>query len=133
MQLLMASTANQKKIITTANKVGALADTRHMMNLHFLLLKTTTADSTTAPLTTIQPAAETDKTVTDIPTTVIILPAPLQPVSGNINTNTADLPFLQKIHTRHSYISETALPQLQHSNLGNMARSNSMAIYKSSF
>lgn len=129
----MTRTANQKKIGTTANKVRTLTHTQHMMNLHCLLLKTTTADGTTTTLATIQRTAVTQQTVANIPTKVIRTAATLHTVSGNVNTNPTYLPFLQKIHTRPSYISETALPQLQHSNLGNMARSNSMAIYNSSF
>ena len=33
----MARTANQKKIIKTANKVRTITDTQYMMQLHFLL------------------------------------------------------------------------------------------------
>lgn len=129
----MASAANQKKIVTAANKVRTITDTQYMVQLHLILRKTAAAQGTAAALTTVQRTTLTQQTVTDIPASVIKLWTTLHTVSRHVNTNPAYLPFLQKIHTPPSYISETALRMPPLSNLGNIARSNSMAIYKSSF
>lgn len=94
----MASTANQKKIVTTADKVRTGTHTQHMMNLQFLLRKTTTADSTTTTLKTIQRTTLTQQTVANIPAKVIRTAAALHTVSRHVNTNPPYLPFLQKIH-----------------------------------
>lgn len=94
----MTRAANQKKIVTAANKVRTSTHTQHMMNLHLLLRKTTTADCTTTTLNTIQRTPVTQHTVANIPPKVIRTAATLHTVSGNVNTNPPNLPFLQKIH-----------------------------------
>lgn len=94
----MASTANQKKIVTTANKVRTITDTQYMVQLHFILRKTAAAQGTAAALKTVQLPATAQQTVADIPATVVITTATLHTVSRHVNTNPAYLPFLQKIH-----------------------------------
>lgn len=94
----MASTANQKKIVTAANKVRTITDTQYMVQLHFILRKTAAAQGTAAALKTVQRTTLTQQTVTDIPASVIKLWTTLHTVSRHVNTNPPYLPFLQKIH-----------------------------------
>lgn len=94
----MASTANQKKIVTAANKVRTITDTQYMVQLHFILRKTAAAQGTAAALTTVQLPTTAQQTVADIPASVIKLCTTLHTVSRHVNTNPAYLPFLQKIH-----------------------------------
>ena len=94
----MASTANQKKIVTAANKVRTITDTQYMVQLHLILRKTAAAQGTAAALKTVQRTTLTQQTVTDIPASVIKLWTTLHTVSRHVNTNPPYLPFLQKIH-----------------------------------
>lgn len=94
----MASTANQKKIVTAANKVRTITDTQYMVQLHFILRKTAAAQGTAAALKTVQRTTLTQQTVTDIPASVIKLWTTPHTVSRHVNTNPPYLPFLQKIH-----------------------------------